>query len=392
MISIILRTVGVVGCVVIAGLAAGVAWMGAGAATDDSGAVYRATGYSRALYDQLERKRREQPNVISNPESAARQLMHRAPLYDAPLALIGLSAVGEGRSADADSAFSAAFARNPRNVPSRLWLAHRALERGEVDLAVEIVSGLFSVSPGQFWSFVDALASVAVVPGGIEGLEKRIGRQPRLPDWAGPVVARVNILAPDLDRLISLNRITPSTQEAFIMRMITTHGVEAGFRAWRSLLPQSVNHDFMWPYDGTFATEEGAPPFNWLIQSDLAERTRAGGLSVSYLGRERPAFVEQLMLLKPGRYTFTTTLSGDATAGGGVLVWAVECSAATAQLGAVAIRELSPVLSREGFEFTVPGDDCISQRLVLRGEPGEFPARTRAEIKSVAITPMADDQ
>jgi hypothetical protein len=387
-ISSLLRIGPVAGCLFAAALAAVAGWAGAGARDDESSAaVFAATGYSVALYEQLELARKGEAGAVGNPEQAALLLMQRAPLHDAPLALRGLAAAQSGDLAVADQTFAAAFGRNPRNVPSRLWLAHRALQDDDIERAVDLVSGLFAVSPRQNAVHVEALASVARLPGGVAGLEKRLGEGGEAPSWAGAVVSRVNALSPDLDPLIPLNRITPSTQQAFISRMIAERGVEAGFAAWRNFATEVEDDPSSWPYDNTFKGKTAPPPFNWRKHSDLIEFAQGGGLNVSYLGRGRPVLVEQLMLLAPGGYSFTTTLSGDSSADGGGLGWAIECNAPVKELGRVVIRELAPSSSRPGFNFVVPEVDCPAQRIVLRGEPGEFPTRVRAEIASVTITP-----
>lgn len=387
MIGGVLKICSAAACVAAAALAGLLGWAGADTQGDNSAGVLAATGYSAALYDQIERARAGEPSSISDPGAAAADLIARAPLLDAPLALRGLGAAQAGELSSADRAFEAAFTRNPRNVPARLWLGHRALEDGRIDDAIDIISGLFAVSPDQRASYVEALAALARLPGGVASLEKRIVTQDKAPNWAGAVVTRVNALAPDLEELISLNRITPATQQSFITRMIAERGVEEGYLAWRSLVPGVADEALAWPYDNAFKGLAGPPPFNWRTFSDLVEFARGGGLNVTYLGRDRPVFLEQLMLLAPGAYTFTVRLSGDAQADGGGLAWAIACREPVKELGHVILRELAPSSSTAGFEFVVPAEACASQRLFLRGEPGEFPTRARAEIASVAITP-----
>jgi len=386
----LVRILGVIGCLIAAALAGLAGWAGAGAQDGSSAAVFEATGYSAALYDQLERARRGEPAVVTDVDAAAALLLRRAPLHVAPLALRGLVSAGAGDSAGADRAFAATFARNPRNVLARLWLVNRALEARDIDRAMDMVSGLFALAPENNAAYVETLVSVAALPGGFAGIEQRLGPQGEAPSWAGAVVSRLNAVSPDLDQLIALNRITPSTQQAFITRMIAERGVEAGFRAWQAFVPTGAEAAFSWPYDGAFEGRQGPPPFNWQPYGDLVEFARSGGLNVSYLGRGQPVIIEQLMLLAPGAYTFTAMLSGESNAAGGGLGWVITCSASAKEIGRVLIRELSSSSSRESFGFVVPDSDCPAQRLVLRGEPGEFPTRARAEIASVAITPTSD--
>ena len=389
MFGSVIRSAGVLGCLTIAVLAAGLAWTGGGAEGEDSAAVLSATGYSQALLHQLERSRAGEPSAIKDPAAAAAEMIRRAPLSEAPLALRGISAITAGDVPTADRAFSAAFSRNPRNVPARLWLANRAIETGEVDRAIELVSRLFAIVPEQGNAYTDAMAYMANLPGGVEGIQKQLGSGDAPPSWASTVVARINALAPDLDQLVSLNRITPSTQASFISRVISERGVAAGFLAWLNFAPQVSGETFQWPYDGTFEGKAGPPPFNWRSGGDLVEFAEGGGLNVSYLGRGQPVLLEQTMLLAPGKYTLASAISGDASAGGGGLGWAIVCDGVPRELGRVVMRELSPRAARITFDFEVPQTECSAQRLILRGEPGEFPTRARAEIASVGIVSAA---
>lgn len=384
-----LRVCGAAACLLCAGLAGLLGWAGASGTGEGSAAVLAATGYSRALYREIETARAEDAGRIADMDGELRELLRRAPLLDTPLSLRGLKAFEAGRQEEADRAFGAAFARNPRSVPGRVWLINRALQAGDVDRAVGLVSGLFAIKPDDAEVYTDALASIASLPGGLSSLTRRLSAAPAPPSWAGAVVTRINALTPDPDRLIGLNRITPQTQDAFIARILEQRGVRAAFEVWRSFTPEAGEGDVAWPYDGRFTRRPGPAPFNWQSRSDLIEFTPGGGLSVSYLGRGRPVLLEQLMMLGPGDYTLSTTLSGEASAQGGGLSWSIACSPSDLELGRLALRELSRSTSRRTLTFTVSGDQCVAQRLVLRGEPGEFPTRARAEIASVQIAPQA---
>ncbi len=390
MIMGLLRVLGAAACLGLAGLAGLSGWVGAGWREDVQGQIASLTGYAPALYDQIERARRGEPSAVEDQEEAGLALLTRAPLHVAPLALRGLRALNAGDAEAADEAFSAAFSRNPRNAPARLWLAHRALERADVARAVDLVSGLFAILPEQSGAYVEAMASLAGLPGGLASLEARFGEGDAPPSWAVPVISRINASAGDLDGLVSLNRITPSTQAAFITRIIAERGVAAGFEVWRSFASDGAGGPFSWPYDARFEKKPGPPPFNWQTHSDLVELARGGGLNVSYLGRGRPILIEQTLLLAPGRYMFTTLLSGDANADGGGLSWVISCSESAIDLGRSVMRDLSQASARVEMRFAVPETGCPAQRLALFGEPGEFPTRARATLSSVAITPVAE--
>lgn len=381
-----LRTLGALACISAACGAVFLAWLAEGPGEGDDRSDAIAGGYSRALLGEIERARHARPMPKNALEEASFRLMERAPLHDAPLAMVGLLAVEAGDLSRANDAFSGAFGRNPRNVLARAWMIDRAMGSGHITEAVELVSALFEIDPDKGSTYTNAMISVASQPGGLDALERRLRRDPAPPPWATSVVAGLNALWPEPKQLESLNRITPAAQESFLRRVISEQGISTAFRAWRSFLPDRKPDPGSWPYDGRFEGLPGGPPFNWSIHNSLVELSADGGLYVSYLGRGRQLLVEQTIILSEGEYTFTTHLAGNLTVEGGGLSWAIMCSPSETLLGRVLIREMSQRRTTAYFSFRVPEIACPAQRLYLFGEPGEFPIPIRVSISSVAIT------
>jgi len=388
----IARTLGAAVLVVLAGLVITTTLAGALFAAEPQ-LVADLTGYARARASVIEKDLAGSSNIPREDiSSAVRQLLGRAPLSSSALALEGLAALRAGDAADADRAFAASFARNPRNEAARIWLAQRAIDRGDMALAIKLLDGLIAIGPERSEIYLEAMAQLASLPGGARAVATRLQSKP---NWAAQLVSRLNKTLPDLDLLLELNQRTPATQNEFMARVTKEAGPAAAFSYWRRLMPASEmpaagGAGFSWPYDGELRNMPAPAPFNWSRLSDLAEFVPGGGLDLTYLGRGRLALLEQTILLAPGRYRLIAKLSGDARDNGGGFGWSVECQGNPQELGRVIARPLTSKSKSYAFEFVVPANDCVAQRLVLRGEPGEFPIRAHADLQSVAILPLAE--
>ena len=351
--------------------------------------VAELTGYSHARLAIIEASFVEAGDV--SPRNVAEQaalVLQRAPMSEAALAFSGIAALRAGDLKAADRAFQAEFRRNPRNEAARIWRTQQAMNSRELPYAIGLLDGLLKLGAERAPTYLDALAEIALLPGGGKAIGKRLEHSP---SWAAPLVDRLNRTLPDLELLLELNRITPGGQREFIARVNREKGLQAAFANWLELLAPE-ERKFNWPYDREFRGARASPPFNWTVHGDLVEFMRGGGLNLTYLGRGRLTLVEQTMLLAPGSYRFSTRLSGDACDNGGGFSWGIQCVGSSTQLGRLLARPLTPKSGVHEFPFTVPDSSCEAQRLVLSGEPGEFPIRARAELQSVSITPAVEPQ
>jgi hypothetical protein len=109
-----------------------------------------------------------------------------------------------------------------------------------------------------------------------------------------------------------------------------------------------------------------------------------GGLYVSFLGRGQPLLADQTMLLRPGSYRLAMTLSGEGRESGGALGLALQCLGG-GEIAALRAPPLGAAATTLELAFEIAPEGCPAQRLILRGEPGEYPQRVRAEIASISI-------
>lgn len=389
MIAQLARLICAVMFLALAGLAAVTTWAGV-TTENDPETVASVTGYSPARLATIEAQFAK-PDGLSREKALAqvRDILAPAPLSANAVAFGGLAALQAGDGAQADSAFSLAFRRNPRNEAARIWLAQRAIDAGDLNRAIGLLDRLIIIDRERSSLYTEALAQLASMPGGVEAIATRMDGSP---SWGNQVVSRLNKTLTDLDLLLELNRHTPGTQREYIARVLKEVGPEAAFKSWLQFVPEAEAAGFTWPYDAGFLKKTAPAPFNWSVLSDLAEFITGGGLDLTYLGRGRLALIEQTMLLAPGRYKFSTRMSGDARDNGGGFGWAVECLSGRQELGRVVTRPLTSKSSSYSFDFEVPAQTCPAQKIVLRGEPGEFPIRAHAELQSVAIAPVAEQE
>lgn len=316
----------------------------------------------------------------------ARRLMIAAPLSDAPLVIAGLSAREAGDTAMADKAFSAAYARSPRNILPRLWLADRAIAQADYMHAIGLIDGVIALNPPQGSDvFLNALADLARTKGGAEALSAYLNG--RKIAWDGALLTRLNKTLDDLDMLIKLNAKAPSAQSSLIDRIYRERSPEAAFHAWLSFLDAREASQLSWPYDPEFKHKPAPLPFNWSVGAELIEFEKDGGLGVAYLGEGRPTLVSQIMMLRPGRYRLVAMMQGEGRDKGGSLAWSVSCVGDNRKLGSVTAKLNPDRQTSQAFDFAAPAG-CDAQRVALVGEPGEFPLIVRSVVSRVDIVSL----
>jgi hypothetical protein len=327
---------------------------------------------------RLERRRAEGEGLaLLSPEAGA--VLSEAPLMEAPLVYAALRASEAGDRPQALKAAQAALTRSPRNLAARLIVAEDALLRGDAQAALIHLDRLITLDGPRTETYLDLIASLANSPGGDKVLQEGLAASP---SWGDGVVRRINAAGGDMDRLLAFNALTPSTRPDLIARILEAQGADAAFIAWLSFLSPEDVSSFAWPYDGSFEGRPGLTPFNWTLTPSQAELIRGGGLYVSFIGRGRPRIAEQTMLLRPGSYRLTAIVSGEGRDSGGALGIALECRKG-AEIAALKVTGLTDEPRPQSFNLIIPDEGCPAQTLILRGEPGEYPQRVRAEVASI---------
>jgi hypothetical protein len=365
------------GLAAIAGLAG---WSRSVALTDSRLSLRIYPGQSAALLVQAEELRASEKIVSKSMAETSTTLLRRAPLLDAPLVYSGLRLAAKGEERAAKTFFLAALRRQPRNVPALSWLAGDAVRNDQLNEAAGFLDRLFSLNPKEK-IYPSVLASIIAREGTEDILKSRLAAASPLAEQA---LEELNASSNDIGLLLRLNAHWRKGQSQLIQRLFAEQGPTQAFIAWLALAPELDARSISWPIDPVFVGIDAPHPFNWEV-FEGAELLSEGGLYVSFSGRGQHLFVRQTMMLSPGHYLFSAEMDGEMTAAGGKFEWAIQCYGEQNDLGLVLIRDLSAT-PLHNFDFDVPlGRDCSAQILVLRGRPGEFPARARTTVRKVSI-------
>ena len=312
----------------------------------------------------------------------AQTLLRAAPISDLALTYAGAAALSEARLADAERLLEAAIARNPRREASLALSASAAMAQNRTETALARLSRLVVLDPPRAGAYLDAIAALAETEEGREWMAS----EALAADAAAPaILAHLTRVHSDLPLLLEINRTDRAAQAILVDRALQERGATVAFIMWLSLLPQDLQGDFSWPFNPRFEDIVAPPPFNWTYTAQGISRSTETGLLVSYNGRGRQSFLTQLMLLRPGLYRFSSTVSGDGQERGAGIVWEISCADTGVMLGRTQRAGFRGAPTRVEAVIEVPATGCEGQRLTLIGAPGEFPMRTRATIGAASL-------
>ncbi|MEA3064335.1 MAG: hypothetical protein QOJ27_774 [Sphingomonadales bacterium] len=144
-------------------------------------------------------------------------------------------------------------------------------------------------------------------------------------------------------------------------------------------------------FDGAFRGVSAPKPFGWKFE-DLdvgrAEPTRDGGrtyLDIAYFGGRGVVLAEQVLALRPGRYTLRLTARSDNGISSGSLYWRVSCLPGHSQIGLLVMNQAGPADRRFAAPLTVPAAGCASQELRLIAEPGDVATVVNLQVSGMEI-------
>jgi tetratricopeptide (TPR) repeat protein len=158
-------------------------------------------------------------------------------------------------------------------------------------------------------------------------------------------------------------------------------------------LPERERAASQYLFDGSFSGLSAPKPFNWKFQDvdvGRAEPAKDSGrtyLDIAYFGGRPVNLAEQVLALRPGRYTLQLTARSDNAISSGALYWRLSCLPARTQIGALDLARASAADRRFTAAFTVPATGCTSQALTLVAEPGDVAATVNLQVSAMEIAP-----
>jgi hypothetical protein len=147
-------------------------------------------------------------------------------------------------------------------------------------------------------------------------------------------------------------------------------------------------------FDGDFRGLPAPPPFNWTLHDTAVGRatmTNAGKdapyLDVEYFGGSGAVLAEQVMALRPGRYSIRLLASTVEPIKGASFVWRIGCLPSGQEQVSLELRALAASPREYGTSFSVPHSGCGGQKLELIGRPGDVAAPANIRIAKFRVAP-----
>jgi len=276
---------------------------------------------------------------LAEARAVARKAIRQRPLESRGYRILAAAYEQEGRLADAAAAHRAAVAVSPSNVPSRLWLASRDLERGEFGSALDHLDRALRAEPARQREVFPALVSGLGNPGFDGALIERLGqRPPWRAAWLGTVASR----APLPIALAFFEAVAPGAglsdaeARAWLQRLERERRWDLYARFWEMGSQEHPQRANPWLVDGEFEAASAGYGRDWRIGRIVGATTtlsgnsgrRNGGraLTVRFANQRVPfRHVSQLLLLPPGRYELAGEVRLDDLRAARGLRWQIVC-------------------------------------------------------------------
>ena len=319
--------------------------------------------------------------------------MADAPLAEEPFLLAAADRIGAGRQADAMPLLQEAKRRNPRSRPARFLLLDAHLRAGRIQEAVAEISALRRLVPDIAGVLVTQTSWIVQNRGAAAALRSALERDPQLQQ---EVLAELVESGADPNLILSMAPESPPPgagtatqwQRDLVQRLAAGGNLRLALTLWRRFANVPGEDTSKGIHDGRFEREPAMPPFGWQLAAEgggVAERVSGPALEVEYHGRQQVDLAKQLLMLEPGRYELRLRADGNATSEGALLRWQIGCQGSSAQLLSLPVATARSGAQELRGSFSVPGQGCQGQWLVLKGVPGEFPEPQRAKIWDLQI-------
>ncbi len=327
-----------------------------------------ATAISLGL-TQIAKSAREGTPVPAPTLDAVRNAARGAPLSPEPFLVRGVQRQLSGSLPEALQAFLAAERRDPRSLPAHYFLADHFFRTGNADRGLVEAAALARLAPGGIPSAAPYLAAYGKQRSAWPQLRKIFDRNPSL------AAAALATLANDPDNADAIMALAGHEQrisgaawfQILLAKLIEAQHYERAHGIWLTVTRQYRTREQIL-HDPRFADLTSPPPFNWELTSSsvgLAERQPGGRLHVMFYGQQDGLLARQLLLLHPGRYRMSMSVTG-AGDKRGALNWSLRCNPLQVPFAAISLD----VASARPWQFDVP-PGCRAQWLELSGVSGE---------------------
>jgi hypothetical protein len=183
-------------------------------------------------------------------------------------------------------------------------------------------------------------------------------------------------------------------ERQLILQAQASSGDHAGARqTLLAPLPERERAANRFLFDGAFRGVSAPKPFGWEFKDmdvGRAEPAKNGGrtyLDVAYFGGRAVTLAEQVLALRPGRYTLSAIARSDNGVSSGMVSWNLSClPSRNPVVGSLDLSRAGPAERRFSAAFTVPAAGCGSQSLRLLAEPGDVASVVNMEVTALEIS------
>lgn len=320
--------------------------------------------------------------VPASSLTAISDAARKAPLAPEPFLVRGAQAQLAGDQKGSIRAFSAAIARDPRSLPAHYFLADALLKTGDGGRGLREVGILAGLAPGGVAGVSPYVATYAKDRRNWPQLRKLLASNPAL---EGAVLTALAADPSNTDAILALAKKgerRTAWLPTLLNSLVAAHQYGRAHEIWASAAQVRSGADRL--YDGDFVEGKAPAPFNWVLMSSgvgLAERGARGGLHVIFYGREDGLLARQLLLLTPGRYRLSMTVTAKAT-DAHALSWSIRCDGSDVPIAAIPLN----VAGSHPWSFAVPAG-CPAQWLQLSGVSTDVARQSEATIRKLQLVP-----
>jgi hypothetical protein len=325
---------------------------------------------------------------LSHVEELAERALRRAPLSARAGSLLALVSQRRGETAKTYALLSASAKLSRRDDLIDALLFHQAARRGDYTSAFLRADALLRRNPEMGDQIFVQIAPMLNDPSAVKPLAVRIATVPPWrDDFLTAVYRRARHPAAAFPLLSAMNAAgsppTVGELSPYLERMVAEKQYEEGYLNWLLFLPESEISRITPIYDGDFNGWKTSRPFGWSFANSIGGSAEIGriepdrsALHVSSNGFDKALFASQLLLLTPGRYTFSGEILNQTDGAAGSVEWSFACDGQR-ELVAVPSVPTGGVWRSFSAVVEIPSG-CPAQWLSLVGLPGD--RRTTVEL------------
>ena len=326
--------------------------------------------------------------ALPSAETTAKlnMLAREDPLSADPFLVQGALAVRKLDYKRAETLLLEARRREPRSPAARFLLADLYLRSGRPIPAMGEMAVLNRFLPASAAGLAPALAAYASDRRTLPQIKSILRTYPELEE---PLLTQLAGDARNADPILALASptrpdalIAPPWQSQLLGALVAAGQLQRAHKLWSHFA--GIGSEPQGLFNSTFDGSTAPPPFNWELShgSGGVADAKAGGLDVLYFGRETLVLAQQIMLLPPGRYSLSMSVSGQLA--GNKVSWIGTCLPSNRPVLTLPVSKAGQVAGTFGVDAS-----CTALRLTLTAEGEEFPERSEFRVERLQLTKMA---